>query len=98
MDQLLKEFKKPNASVERVGELLNKVLPTVQPDELMRPGETTDLLEVCCYHAAYTFNGVQFEQYFSLLLNNHYLPGLESMLLREKCLPLIGTPRFFNLP
>lgn len=90
MDQLLKEFKKPNASVEQVGVLLGKVLPSVTPVELMQPGVMTDFLEVCCYHAAYTFNGPQFEQYFSVLLNNHYLPLIDTMILREKCLPLIG--------
>lgn len=103
MDQLFKEFNKPNASVETVGAMLDKLLPTIPPIKLMdvKTANITELLEVCCYHAAYSFNGSRFEQYFSLLLANHYQPQspshFESMLQRPRALPLIGTISFITL-
>jgi len=75
INDLLREFSKPSAPIEIVGNLLEQLLPLLLPLDLSAPDnpEMRQVLEIACFHAAYTFDGSKFEKYFSMLLTNHYL-------------------------
>jgi hypothetical protein len=92
---LFKEFSKPSASIENVGSLLDQLLPQLFPLDLSNSDnpEMRQVLEIACFHAAYTFDGNKFEKYFAMLLTNHYLASeryLKDSNVNKQSLSLIG--------
>jgi hypothetical protein len=92
---LLREFSKSSASIEMVGKLLDQIFPQLLPLDLSNSNnpEMRQVLEIACFHAAYTFDGSKFEKYFTMLLMNHYsLAGgyLEKGTADKRGLSLIG--------